>query len=251
MNLVVQEVTHADAAQCIDLRVRALGSLVIGRPPPYAGYMEKAQASIHSDLDGAPHVHHLKVVDSDNESEVIAYGKWEVYLNGRPDLDNLRKPMTREDKEVDQFGVLREAAHAYFCERNGEMGKQPHIREFSVSRRTWTLTPCRGPDHYIYSARTSCDFREAQETGSRESSRQVGHRFVRRNRLALLPSSIRAGPTTVCKTWIPGYGHCSVRSRQLWPTRSRIHDRDDKGALCSKTIALSLSIVSALLFGGV
>ncbi|KAK4547553.1 hypothetical protein LTR36_000510 [Oleoguttula mirabilis] len=57
----------------------------------------------------------------------MAYGKWEIYPRGRPDLNNLRKPMDPCDREVDEFGRLREAAHEYFCRRNGEMGKHPHI----------------------------------------------------------------------------------------------------------------------------
>lgn len=128
MALVVRPVEHADVAQCIGIRVDTLGSLVIGRPPPYPGYVEAAEASLHKDLDNKPpHVRHLKVVDTENEAEVVAYAKWEIYPQGRPDLENLKKPMRQADKEVDQFGLLREAAHDYFCSRNGEMGKLPHI----------------------------------------------------------------------------------------------------------------------------
>ena len=124
-------VEHEDVSQCIGIRVATLGSLVIGRPPVYPGYVAEAEDSVHRDLDTKPHVHHLKVVDPSNETEVIAYAKWEVYPNGRPDLAKLRQPMDPADKEVDQFGDLREAAHDYFCKRNGEMGKRPHIRKFN------------------------------------------------------------------------------------------------------------------------
>jgi hypothetical protein len=117
-------------AQCIEIRVASLGSLVIGRPPPYPGYVQEAEASVHRDLDkNSPHVRHLKVVDAENEAEVIAYGKWEVYPRGRPDLDKLGQPMDDADKQVDRYGMLREAAHEYFCSRNGEMGKHPHLRK--------------------------------------------------------------------------------------------------------------------------
>ena len=68
------------------------------------------------------------MVDPGNEGEVIAWAKYELYRNGRSGLANLRKPMEQYDKEVDQFGLLREAAHDYFCQRNGEMGTRPHIR---------------------------------------------------------------------------------------------------------------------------
>jgi hypothetical protein len=129
MPLVVLPVEHADVSQCINLRIASLGSLVIGHPPPYPGYAEESEASVHRDLDSSPHVHHLKVVDPENEGEVIAYAKWEIYPHGRPDLEKLREPMEKADEEVDQFGLLRRTAHDYFCRRNGEMGKHPHIRE--------------------------------------------------------------------------------------------------------------------------
>jgi len=77
-----------------------------------------------------PHVHHLKVVDADKENEVLIYAKWEVYPQGRPDLHKLLQPMKKADKELDDYGLLREAAHKYFCRCIGEMGKRPHIRKF-------------------------------------------------------------------------------------------------------------------------
>lgn len=129
--LVVLPIEHTDVTRCIAIRVESLGNLVIGRPPPYPGYMHEAEAAVHKDLDNAPHVHHLKVVDPDKTDEIMAYGKWEVYPNGRPDLEKLRQPMDPHDKEVDRFGRLREAAHQYFCSRNGETGKRPHIRKSS------------------------------------------------------------------------------------------------------------------------
>ena len=127
MALIVKPVEHADVHQCIALRIASLGSLVIGRPPPYPGYAQEAEASVINDLDSRPFVHHLKVVNPENEGEVMAYGKWEIYPNGRPDLEKLRLPMDPANKEVDEYGLLREAAHEYFCTRNGEMGKRPHL----------------------------------------------------------------------------------------------------------------------------
>jgi hypothetical protein len=131
--LVVQPATHADVHQCIALRVASLGSLVIGRPPPYPGYAADAKASLHNDIDNKPYVHNLKVVDPESPDEVIAYGKWEVYPHGRPDLDKLAEPMAEADKKVDEYGRLREAAHEYFCHRNGEMGKRPHLCKLSTT----------------------------------------------------------------------------------------------------------------------
>ncbi|KAI0023919.1 hypothetical protein F4780DRAFT_776149 [Xylariomycetidae sp. FL0641] len=128
MSLVVRPVEHADVAQCVGIRVASLGSLVIGRPPPYPGYVEEQEASLHRDLERKPpHVRHLKAVDPDDEREVVAYAKWEVYEHGRPDLDRLRDVPRRAEPDVDQYGRLREAADEYFSRRNGEMGKYPHI----------------------------------------------------------------------------------------------------------------------------
>ncbi|OIW25350.1 hypothetical protein CONLIGDRAFT_685200 [Coniochaeta ligniaria NRRL 30616] len=104
-----------------------LGSLAIERPPAYPGYVEESEASVHNDLDNRPFVHHLKVVDSENEGEAMAHGKWEGYPGGCPDLEKPRESKFHADKEVDQYGRLREVAHEYFCSRNGEMGKQPPL----------------------------------------------------------------------------------------------------------------------------
>lgn len=125
----MRPVKHADVAKCVALRIASLGSLVIGRPPCYPGYAQDQEASVHSDLESSPYVHHLKVVDPEDEGEIMAYAKWEVYIHGRPNLEKLHQPMEQSDKEVDQFGTLREAAHEYFSRRNGEMGKHPHLRK--------------------------------------------------------------------------------------------------------------------------
>jgi hypothetical protein len=129
-SLLVRPVQNADVASCAALRTETLGSLVIGRPPPFPGYQEDQMSSIRNDLANKPHVHHLKVVDTEANDEIIAYAKWEIYEHSRPDLEALKQPMDEASKHVDQYGRLREAAHEYFCSRNGKMGKNPHIREF-------------------------------------------------------------------------------------------------------------------------
>jgi hypothetical protein len=43
-------------------------------------------------------------------------------------LEKLKEHMSDKDKGVDQYGPLREAAHEYFCTRNGRMGRNPHLR---------------------------------------------------------------------------------------------------------------------------
>lgn len=141
--LVVQPVEHADVAQCVKIRIDSLGSLVIGRPPPYPGFTDDQEATIHKEIDSSTRVHHIKVIDPEYEHEIMAYAKWEVYENGRPDLEELSQPMEEPAKAVDQFGRLREVAHDYFCTRNGEKGKQPHLRE-----SMYTLTRDFGSSQY-------------------------------------------------------------------------------------------------------
>jgi hypothetical protein len=127
--LLVRPVTHQDAIRCIQLRTASLGSLVIGKPPPYPGYVGQQITSLHNDLAHKPHIHHLKVVETET-GEPIAYAKWEMYPHGRPDLEQLTQPMDEASKNVDQYGRLREAAHEYFSTRNGgEMGRTPHLRK--------------------------------------------------------------------------------------------------------------------------
>jgi hypothetical protein len=81
-------------------------------------------------------VRHLKVVNLANEGEIMAYAKWELYPDGRSEenLEKLKEPVSNEDRKVDQYGALREAAHDYFCSRNGEMGRRPHLRTIAVTR---------------------------------------------------------------------------------------------------------------------
>ena len=134
-SLLVRPVQHSDIATCAALRTATLGSLVIGRPPPFSGYKEDQMASIKNGLDNKPHVHHFKVIDMESDDEIIAYATREIYPHGRPDLEALKQPMDEESKKVDQYGRLREAAYEYFCTRNGEMGKHPHIREFDQNTR--------------------------------------------------------------------------------------------------------------------
>jgi hypothetical protein len=106
-------------------------------PPPYPGYVEGAEAAVRTNLDDPDSfVRHLKVVNLANEGEIMAYAKWELYPDGRSEenLEKLKEPVSNEDMKVDQYGALREAAHDYFCSRNGEMGRRPHLRTIVVTR---------------------------------------------------------------------------------------------------------------------
>jgi hypothetical protein len=128
MPLTILPVSHIDVPACISLRISCLGSLVIGRPPPYPGYIEHQEASLHHDLDHSSHIHHLEVVDT-LTGEIIAYAKYELYPQGRPDIEYLKQSLNTNHKSVDQYDQLRKVAHEYFSTCNsGEMGQRPHIR---------------------------------------------------------------------------------------------------------------------------
>ncbi|KAF1960845.1 hypothetical protein CC80DRAFT_513585 [Byssothecium circinans] len=101
--LAIRPVEHSDVSACL-ARVASLGSLVIGRPRPYEGYIDEAKAA-------------------------------ETYMSNRPDMDKLKLRLDEASKRVGGFGRLREAAHRYFCSRNGEMGKRPHMLTSKDHRR--------------------------------------------------------------------------------------------------------------------
>ncbi|KAF1976280.1 hypothetical protein BU23DRAFT_551742 [Bimuria novae-zelandiae CBS 107.79] len=140
-SLLVRPVEHADVATCAALRTATLGSLVIGRLPPYPGFVEEQIASIRRNLDDRPFVHHLKVIDPANNDEILAYAKWEIYQDGRSDQDALKQPMKEASKSADQHGRLREAARDYFCTNNWRLATRPHLREFMYLSRHDCKTP--------------------------------------------------------------------------------------------------------------
>jgi hypothetical protein len=134
MTLTILPVTLTDVAKCVSIRIASLGSLAIGRLPSYPGYIEARESSLRHDIHYNNHVHPLKVVDEEAD-EIIAYAKYEIYPEGRPDLEELRKPTEKAKRDMDKYGALREIAHRYFCDRDGgEIGQGPHIRECSCQR---------------------------------------------------------------------------------------------------------------------
>ncbi|KAJ4297644.1 hypothetical protein N0V90_005538 [Kalmusia sp. IMI 367209] len=147
MPLTVLPVKGPDIPNCIALRASVLGSLVIGRPPADAAYMTAAETALHVDLvHHHDYIHHLKVVDTDDEeSKIVAYAKWEVYEHGRPDMHMLKDwkqavERTDEDgvfKEVasdDKYIGLRRLAAEYFAETNMKIGESPHLLDFKLGQ---------------------------------------------------------------------------------------------------------------------
>lgn len=135
MPLTLHPVQPADIPTCITIRIQALGSLVIGHLPPYKGYRQEQESSIQADLDHRPNVHHLKVVDTDNGEEIVAYAKWEVHEVVEQEQEqekvgekaNLEMGVSQE-VEVDMYWKLRTAVGAYFRARERALENVPHIR---------------------------------------------------------------------------------------------------------------------------
>ena len=128
MELTAQPVEHEDVARCIDIRIECLGSLVVGKLPPFLGYREQQEASIHNDIDHNPHVQNWKVLDV-KSGEIIAYAKWVMHEPGRPDTKKAQKPKGTVLKKEDEHWRLRQAAYDYFQSRYRQLADVPHIRK--------------------------------------------------------------------------------------------------------------------------
>ena len=87
MPLRVLPITHSDVAKCIHFRITCLGSLVVGCLPPYPSYRRDQEAVVNHELNNSSnHIHHLKVIGTDSEDDIVAYAKWEIYKLGRPEI---------------------------------------------------------------------------------------------------------------------------------------------------------------------
>ena len=133
--LELEPLEYDDVETCVRIRIEGLGSLVVGHLPVYEGYEQdsinrKREEIAHPEKH--PHVHHMKVVDMENPNQIIAYAKWEVYKNGRPDLEDLQKAERVPENPNDEYLKLRQEAYKYFCLKNAEIGKEAHIRKYSM-----------------------------------------------------------------------------------------------------------------------
>jgi hypothetical protein len=99
----VVPITHSDVAKCIDIRVNCLGSLVVGCLPPYPSYQRDQEAVVHHELKhSSGHIHHLKVIDTDNNN-TVAYAKWEIYKLGRPEIAEDTNSDREEPNNLDDY----------------------------------------------------------------------------------------------------------------------------------------------------
>jgi hypothetical protein len=132
MTLKCVLVEYDDVETCVRIRIDSLGSLVVGHLPAYESYEQDSIVRTRREIKNPKdysHIHHMKVYDAENPGEIMAYAKWEVYENGRPDLEKLRDLEEIPLKPDDQYLNLRQDAHKDFCAKNAEIGKEPHIRK--------------------------------------------------------------------------------------------------------------------------
>jgi hypothetical protein len=136
MTLEVHPIESTDAGACVDIRIERLGSLVIGRPipDPKSGYRDGRIASIERDLNDRPHVHNLKIIDTEMKNRIIAYARWEIHEFGRPSSNVSATPKDNAAKGIDEVQELLELRHdmnVYFRARDKEIGNKPHIRKLT------------------------------------------------------------------------------------------------------------------------
>jgi hypothetical protein len=113
MTILVLPVEHADVRSCIKVHVAGMGSSAVGNLKTYYGYEEEQKARTHSDINRRPDVHHLKLVDTEEGNEIIAYAKWEVYEHGRPSPADVPIPSHKVVDKHDEHWRLRQDVQEY------------------------------------------------------------------------------------------------------------------------------------------
>ncbi|EKG18678.1 hypothetical protein MPH_04024 [Macrophomina phaseolina MS6] len=99
--------------------------------PPHPRYVEQRLDKVRQTLS-KPTAHLLKVVDTDNNDEIVACAHWEIYANGRSDeqLKELEQPFEPLEEERERFGqVQRDFFGSYLTRVRRELGKTPHYCE--------------------------------------------------------------------------------------------------------------------------
>ncbi|KAL1637686.1 hypothetical protein SLS58_009217 [Diplodia intermedia] len=131
MPLEIRRLEDADVPQFVTITTAALGTSGIGRAmhddPPHPAYVERRKEKVRKSL-GKPNFHHLKVVDTDNNDEIIACAVWEVFPNGRSDEDlrELEQPFQPIVEEGERFCRFQKHFFGYLGRVRLQMGKAPH-----------------------------------------------------------------------------------------------------------------------------
>ncbi|KKY15003.1 putative gnat family [Diplodia seriata] len=132
MPLEIRPVEPADADTMAYITTTALGSTGVIRlkhnDPPHPAYTQHHKESILKSLSKST-ARVLKVVDTDNNDEIIAIGHWEIYDKGRSDeeLKQMEKPYEPPvEEERERFGHVQRDFFNYLNRVNRELGKTPH-----------------------------------------------------------------------------------------------------------------------------
>ncbi|KAH7030041.1 acyl-CoA N-acyltransferase [Macrophomina phaseolina] len=132
MPLEIRPLEEADVPTMVHITSISLNSSGILRlmhdDPPHPRYVEQRLDKVRQTLS-KPTAHLLKVVDTDNNDEIVACAHWEIYANGRSDeqLKELEQPFEPLEEERERFGqVQRDFFGSYLTRVRRELGKTPH-----------------------------------------------------------------------------------------------------------------------------
>lgn len=123
---------NADLERIMDIQFEAFG------PDPWNqtlfpnGISPDSRARLteyaKKDMDENPHVTFMTVVDTELDNQIIAFGKWYIYKQERPESE-----WNKSDSRVWGEDTNREAIHAFFTplgeKRRKYMAGKPHCRE--------------------------------------------------------------------------------------------------------------------------
>ncbi|OJD29014.1 gnat family acetyltransferase [Diplodia corticola] len=131
MPLEIRRVEEADIPRFVTVTNAALDASGIGcamhGDTPHPAYLAHRQEKLLKSLS-KPNIHHLKVVDTDNNDELIAGAVWAVFDHGRSDdeIRELEQPFEPIEEERERFGRIQTAFFSYLNRVRLQMGKTPH-----------------------------------------------------------------------------------------------------------------------------
>lgn len=131
MPLEIRPVEEADADTMVYITTAALGSSGVIRlkhdDPPHPAYMQRRRERVLNTLC-KPTGRVLKVVDTDNNDEIIAIAHWEILDKGRSDeeLKELEQPYEPIEEERERYGQVQRDFFNYLHRVRRELGKTPH-----------------------------------------------------------------------------------------------------------------------------
>ncbi|KAK7705675.1 hypothetical protein SLS57_009984 [Botryosphaeria dothidea] len=131
MPLEIRPVEEADADTMVYITTAALGSSGVIRlkhdDPPHPAYMQRRRERVLNTLS-KPTGRVLKVVDTDNNDEIIAIAHWEILDKGRSDeeLKELEQPYEPIEEERERYGRVQRDFFNYLHRVRRELGKTPH-----------------------------------------------------------------------------------------------------------------------------